>query len=203
MNRELLCKTLSDRFKEEGFYFSNLYSCIEIQGQREAVNRVDNPPEVVKAAQWFGDFWLYLKITLKEDKEKGLKDIPFVSICFFQDVDNNLEILFRAEWDNYPPVKGYNHPQPHWHISNIKPTVETLEDLNSDDSAGDFASLLHDHVNALTDIYKMHFAMAGDWYTTGDMRSDLETEMQIVTWISNLLRHVKKELEYVSTSSEY
>lgn len=202
MNGLLLFKSLADRFKEDGFYFSQSFSSIEIQGQREAVNRIDNPPEEVKAAHWFGDFWIYLKITLKEDKENGIKDIPFITICFFQEVDNSLDIMFRAEWDNYPIVKDYNHPQPHWHISNIKPTVETLEDLNKENKAGAFESLLHEHVNALTDIYKMHFAMAGSWYNNGDMCTAIDSETMIVNWISNLLKHVKKELEYVIAGSE-
>lgn len=202
MNRSLLFKSLSERFKEDRLYFSESYSCIEIQGCREAVNRIGNPPEEVKAAHWFGDFWIYLKITLKEDKEKGIKDIPFISICFFQEVDDSLDILFRAEWDNYTQIKGYNHPQPHWHISNIKPTVETLEDLCKENEAGVFESLLHDHVNALIAIYKMHFSMAGNWFINGDMYTALNSEAMIVNWISNLLNHVQKELEYVGACSE-
>lgn len=202
MSGPLLFKYLLDRFREDGFYFSQSFPYIEIQGDREAINRIDTPSVEVKAAHWFRDFWIYLRITLMEDKEKGLKDVPFISICFFQEVDKNLEILFRAEWDNYPLVNGYNHPQPHWHISNIKPTVETLEDLNRENEAGAFESLLHEHVNALADIYKMHFAMAGDWYKNGEMCTEINSEATIVNWISNLLKHVKKELEYAVASNE-
>lgn len=202
MNRSLLLKSLRDRFKEDRFYFSKSFSFIEIQGERDVINRIDNPPEQVKAAHWFDDFWIYIRIKFLEDKEKGMKDIPFISICFFQEVNKSLDILFRAEWDNYPIVDDYNHPQPHWHISNIKPTVETLEGLNKGSEAGAFESLLHEHVSALTDIYKMHFAMGGNWFTNGDMCTTLESEAMIVNWISNLLRHVKKEIEYVVEGSK-
>lgn len=74
---------------------------IENQGTRSVINRIDVPPVEVKVSNWFDDIWLYLKIELKEDKEQAIKDIPFISICFFQDVNNELKPLFRAEWVNF------------------------------------------------------------------------------------------------------
>lgn len=172
---------------------------IESQGTREVINRIDNPPEKVKAANWFGNIWLYLKIKLQEDKERNIKDIPFVSICFFQEVNSELNMLFRAEWDNYPLNAGYNHPQPHWHITNMEvgnDSFEELEELKTEEiMAGDYAELFNDTQKSL-DIYKMHFSMSGDWALTGKMTTGYIDNEQIASWISNLLRHVKEEIKY-------
>ena len=175
---------------------------IESQGTLPVVIRYDTPSEEVKAANWFEDIWLYLRINLREDKEKGIKNIPFVSICFFQQMNGNkLSILFRAEWDNYPIKEGYNHPQPHWHISYENDNeIDDYDDVlknSSEDDAGDFSEMLNNKTRVL-DVYKMHFAMSGDWiHTLENMTTTYVDNEQIADWIVNLLKHVKEEINYV------
>ena len=174
---------------------------IENQGTRSVINRIDVPPVEVKVSNWFDDILLYLKIELKEDKEQAIKDIPFISICFFQDVNNELKPLFRAEWDNFHINENdsYNHPQPHWHITNTDINNIGFEELNKKDveeEAGDYAELFNDTQKTI-DIYRMHFSMSGDWISNGNMVTKYIDNNQIVNWIGYLLQHVKKEIEYV------
>lgn len=173
---------------------------IESQGTLPVVIRLDTPSEQVKATKWFDDIWLYLRINLREDKEKGVKNIPFVSICFFQEMyDNTLNILFRAEWDNYPLVEGYNHPQPHWHISHVNnkktDNYYSLNNSSEEDDAGDFSEMMNDEKQTLN-VYKMHFAMSGNWIDNGNVTTEYVNNQQIADWIVNLLRHVKNEITY-------
>lgn len=172
-------------------YFSQR-DCFDIESQGTKDVLVKN--KIVKATQWFDDVWFFIRISLKAiDQRSDLE--PFVSIVFFQEVNSELHTLFRAEWDNYNVVEGYNHPQPHWHIAVREPKeVITFDDLQ--DIKGDFAELFSEPL-AMHDIYKMHFAMAGSWIQNSNMVTEVKDEDSLVEWIYNLLIHIRNELEYV------
>ena len=203
MKQKALVELLNGRFHElpnNSMYFRTKNNIVELIGTRETVNKHSIPPELVKVNHWFSDIWIYIKITIKEYREKNNKGYPFTSICFFQDIEGELEPLFRAEWDSFVPVEGYNHPQPHWHISNMKDSLLSFNNLtveNDSSEAGDYAALLSDHVNDFANIYAMHFAMAGNWYSDNNMITECTSEEQFIDWIWNLLSHVRKEIEYV------
>ena len=75
--------------------------------------------------------------------------------------------------------------------------VNTFDDLNQDiEGIGDFAEL-YSETFAIPNIYKMHFAMAGDWIQNSNMITEVKDEDSLVEWIYNLLIHIRKELEYV------
>lgn len=202
MKQKTLAELLNDRFREipdNNIYFHYRSNIVELDGTRETVNKHSVPPELVKACHWFSDIWIYVRITIREGIEKH-KGIPFASVCFFQEIEGDLEPLFRAEWDSFVPTDGYNHPQPHWHISNMRDSLLSFNNLTveSDSSeAGDYAALLSDHVSDFVNIYAMHFAMAGNWCFDSNMINECTSEIQLVDWIWNLLSHIQKEIEYV------
>lgn len=202
MKQKTLVELLNDRFREipdNNIYFRYRSNIVESDGTRETVNKHSVPPELVKACHWFSDIWIYVRITIREGIEKH-KGIPFASVCFFQEIEGVLEPVFRAEWDSFVPTDGYNHPQPHWHISNMRDSLLSFNKLtveNDSSEAGDYAALLSDHVSDFVNIYAMHFAMAGNWYSDSNMINECTSEIQLVDWIWNLLSHIQKEIEYV------
>ena len=135
----------------------------------------------------------------KVDKEVE----PFMSLSFFQKVDNSFYQLFRAEWDRFANIGESNHPQPHWHItSNLaleKDLKDFVEDVEKEEAsnAGLFSELIQENRDITIDVHKMHFAMAGEWPDTGNMVNSIIDEERFISWIANLLNHVRKELEYV------
>lgn len=203
MKQIALVELLNEKFRKlssNNMYFRVKNNIVELQGTRETVNRHSIPPELIKANKWFEDIWLYIKIIIREDKEKNEKGKPFTSICFFQEIEGKLEPMFRAEWDSFEPVEGYNHPQPHWHINNMRESLLSFNNLmveNDSSEAGDYATLLSDHVSDFINIYAMHFAMAGNWHSDSNMITTNDSEDKFIDWILNLLSHVRKEIEYV------
>lgn len=203
MKQKALVELLNERFRKfpnNNMFFHAKNNIVELEGTRETVNKHSIPPELVKAYHWFSDIWVYIKIIIREDMEKGKKGMPFTSICFFQEIDEELEPLFRAEWDSFVPAEGYNHPQPHWHISNMKESLLSFNNLTVEDDsseAGDYATLLSNHVNDFINIYAMHFAMAGNWFSDSNMITQYQSEDKFIDWILNLLSHIRKEIEYV------
>lgn len=199
---DALLKSLSKRFRTffgNGLYFQKKTTLvIESQGQEDVtINGYRT-----KATPWFDNIYLNIKIVLKYcDNHNDFE--PYVSVVFFKKVDSNLQPLFRAEWDSYTAIEGYNHPQPHWHIVVREPKeVDTFDSFEQDnEDAGDFAELFAQSEDVEADIYKMHFAMAGDWVHNGNMITELKNEDSLVEWIYYLLTHVRKEFEYVKNKS--
>ena len=163
------------------------------QGTREALNRSDTVKTYVKATHWFDVFWYYVNIQVRKDTD-GVSELPFVSVSFFQDEDDALVQLFRAEWDNF---KQKSHPQPHWHITNYKEMgFESINDEPAVDDDNPFAAL--ETKVKKVELPKIHFAMAGDWHDSDKecMVSDYTNENQLANWLNNLFDHVREELTY-------
>lgn len=197
-----LFNTLEKRFSsatDDAIFLCNKGDSIESIGSKLVVSRFDKPPVEVAAANWFDNIWLYLNISFRRvPQTKNIEFKPFVSICFFQG-DQELRPLLRAEWDSYPPMGAYNHPQPHWHITNTEINEDSFEKLSENDvkeAAGDFAELKQPLHSSL-DVYRMHLAMCGDWINTGNMISTDDSNEQITNWICSLLVHLRKEIEFV------
>lgn len=193
MKTDRLLDLLKKRLNEIVYFSPRNCFDIESQGTKNVLVK----DKIVKATQWFDDVWFFIRISLKAiDQSSDLA--PFVSIVFFYEVNSELQTLFRAEWDSYDVIEGYNHPQPHWHIAMCEPKeVNTFDDLNQDiEGIGDFAEL-YSETFAIPNIYKMHFAMAGDWIQNSNMITEVKDEDSLVEWIYNLLIHIRKELEYV------
>lgn len=162
-------------------------------GTRDAVNSYDNDKEQVKATQWFADeYWFFIRIQFVLDNKRIVR--PYASVSFFQEAGGRLKQLFRAEWDNYNPASGYNHPQPHWHFTAQLSDKTSFDDLNNEEEEGIFAELAG---NAKTiNLERMHFAMAGNWPTDGEMNNTIGDETALVNWLINLFEHVRMELVY-------
>ena len=189
---ERIERQLRSRFcdKVADVHFNVDYSRIESQGEKLAVNDFGPERVEVKVTHWFNDYWFYVIIQFRPEK-KTLK--PFASISFFQQVDDDLKQLFRAEWDSYPKTAGYNHPQPHWHFTAHLSDKTAFSDLDDAEEEGEYNLLLGNSKTIKLD--SMHFAMSGDWPSDGNMLNDND-ETSLVDWMINLFRHVREELAY-------
>lgn len=201
MKPDIFLKLLNKKFKtlfSNQIFFKSEGLIIESQGTKDTIIREGIPPVQVKVTNWFDNIWLYIKVEFKYVEEKS-DYVPMLSLSFFQEIEAQLEPLFRAEWDNFKLVEGYNHPQPHWHLNTMNPAVRSFTDLMKEDAdleMGSFASLLQEYTECYLDVYKMHFAMSGLWHENGQMvNSDVEDE-RIVDWLAYTLIHVQKEIKY-------
>lgn len=201
MKPDIFLKLLNKKFKalfSNQIFFKSEGLIIESQGTKDTIIREGIPPVQVKVTNWFDNIWLYIKVEFKYVEEKS-DYVPMLSLSFFQEIEAQLEPLFRAEWDNFKLVEGYNHPQPHWHLNTMNPAVRSFTDLIKEDAdleMGSFASLLQEYTECYLDVYKMHFAMSGLWHENGQMvNSDVEDE-RIVDWLAYTLIHVQKEIKY-------
>lgn len=174
-------------------HFDKVDGVIISQGTREALNRSDTILSYVKATHWFDNFWYYVNIQVRKDTERS-SEIPFVSVSFFQEENETLNQLFRAEWDNYPQK---SHPQPHWHITTIhEEGFEVLKESANVNEDSPFAEL--EKEERKVNLAKMHFAMAGYWHggEKENMVNDYTDEQQLANWLINLFDHVHEELIY-------
>ena len=158
-------------------------------GTRPAINSFGNDRVEFFATNWFENYLFFIKIKLITDQ-----DITriFSSVSFFQEVGDEPKQLFRAEWDNYPLIEGYNHPQPHWHFTAQLSDKISFENLGEEDNI--FADLVGN--SRTINLDRMHFAMAGDWISNGNMNCSVNDENTLVDWLIYLFRHVRQELEY-------
>lgn len=169
------------------------------EGFREAVNSYDNDRELVRATPWFDDaYWFFIRIRFIP---VGKREALFASVSFFQEAGDQLKQLFRAEWDNYIPSVGYNHPQPHWHFTAQLSDKYSFEDLDNEEEEGIFAELAGNAKSI--NLEKMHFAMAGHWPSDGILASSLGDEFALSVWLINLFAHVREELIYKEREKEY
>ena len=172
-------------------HFSKNFTQIESQGEVPAVN-VFGPVRVeVKATPWFNEYWFY--ILIKFHTEKNMASKPYASISFFQKIDDGLKQLFRAEWDSYPKLEGYNHPQPHWHFTAHLSDKTSFSDLDDAEEEGEYNQMLGN--SKAINLDRMHFAMSGNWPSNGDMLNKSD-ETALVDWMINLFKHVREELVY-------
>lgn len=172
-------------------HFSVNYSQIESQGEVPAVNDFGPMRVEVKATPWFSEYWFYILIKFHAEKNKAIK--PYASISFFQKTDDELKQLFRAEWDNYPEVEGYNHPQPHWHFTAHLSDKTSFSDLEDAEEEGEYNQLLGN--SKTINLDRMHFAMSGNWPSDGKMLNKND-ETSLVDWMIQLFYHVREELIY-------
>ena len=202
MKPGVFLKLLNKKFKvlfSNQIFFKSEGLIIESQGTKDTIIREGIPPVQVKVTNWFDNIWLYIKVEFKYVEEK--RDyVPMLSLSFFQEIEAQLEPLFRAEWDNFKLVEGYNHPQPHCHFNTVKPIIRSFADLtedgDTDSEMGSYATLRQDRTDSYLDVYKMHFAMSGLWHENGQMvNSDVE-DKRIVDWLAYTLIHVQEEIKY-------
>lgn len=172
-----------------------------LDGSSTALNRFDNR-EIVKVHPLFDDFWIYVCLTFLRERigKKTASLRPFISVSFFYGEENDPEKvqLFRAEWDSYNNENS--HPQPHWHITtnqSIERVIHDFTDSSTED--GDiFLELLREEERVALNIDKMHFAMAGQWATDGNMVQNIDDPKTLALWLKNLINHVCTELRYIS-----
>lgn len=184
---------LNGRFcKEVNVHFTFNPGLITSQGTVTAINRYDGYSEEVKATLWFDNYSFFIKIVFMPDKRKSYK--PYVSVSFFQETDMSVKQLFRAELDSFPMIEGYNHPQPHWHLT-AQLSDHNYGDLGkeNEEEEGIFDKLAGNSKSINLD--KMHFAQAGSWYCDGNMILDVNADT-IISWMIQLFIHVKEELKY-------
>lgn len=194
-------KTLQEKIKDQlltrfckkvaDVQFSFSYAQFESQGEMTAINNFGPEPVEVLVTPWFNDYWFYILILFRSEKKKKIE--PFVSISFFQKIDNELKQLFRAEWDSYSENEGYNHPQPHWHFTAHLSDKTSFSDLEDIEEEGEYNQLLGNSKTIKLD--SMHFAMLGNWTSEGNMLNE-NGETCLVDWMIQLFRHVREELLY-------
>lgn len=185
---------LKERFcKVVNVEFENLKGDIVSIGCKSAINNYKpNDREEVSATSWFDDeYWFYIRISFLQEKKSIL---PIASISFFQNIDGELKQLFRAEWDSYLSLEGYNHPQPHWHFTAQLSDKVSFDELENEEDANIFNRLAGNSKSINLD--RMHFAMAGTWLSDGDMLSNSVDENSLVDWMIHLFSHVREELKY-------
>ena len=187
---------------EGGIDFNRKGSVYTIQGTEQAENRVDDQNELINIKYWFCDIWVYIRIdVLRDDENKSFH--PSVSISFFQKIDKYFIQLLRAEWHNFQSIEGYNHPQPHWHITEGAALEKLFENLLYDGKSNDDLMINIEIINEwkkkLLNINIIHLAMSGSWINDGKMIS-ARADINIITeWIYQLLIHLRKEIEYANS----
>jgi hypothetical protein len=195
------CKLLlGQSFALKKYRQGNNISVYRINGTSEALNRFDNPADIVKVLKWFNDFWLFLEIKfIIEEKKVVNKRTNEIHICLslsiFQgeDSDNKKYQLFRAEWDDYNNTEE-KHSQPHWHITSNQALEKTFENYSELDNNG-FISLLEEERTKVFDVKRIHFAMNGNWQNNESHIHKMENEQQIVNWLQGMLSHLRIELD--------
>lgn len=190
-----LCKIY---FTESTFYlYSYSFNNFRISGSNSslALNNIKNSSEEVTVIKWFKDFWIYIDI-----KFKGLN--TFISLSIFQGetTDTIKNQIIRAEWDDYN-ITEINHPQPHWHITSHKPIENTFEELASLDDSENFLSLLKEEKGKLIDVSKIHFAMNGNWINDETEFHPIDNNDKLLKWFSGLFSHLRKQLQYVTETT--
>lgn len=195
--RDQLIGLLDEKFRKEAvfnaYFRINPNGEIISQGTEKTINDFGNNKEEIKAANWFGNYWFYIRISFQFGADINVL-LPFVSVSFFQKTNDSLKQLFRAEWDSYSPIEGYNHPQPHWHITSHLSDVNSFEALGNEEEENIFNELAGNTKSINLD--KMHFAMGGNWIASGEMIHQYKDEHDIVNWMIQLFNHVKEELSY-------
>lgn len=182
---ERFCKVVDVHFSEDYYRFIS-------QGTDVAINDFGPERVEVRVTPWIGDYWFYIHIKFSPDIKN--KTVIFASISFFQKTDEEIKQLFRAEWDSYQIIEGYNHPQPHWHFTAHLSDKTTFSDLENIEEEGEYNKLLGN--SKTINLDKMHFAMSGDWFSNGQMINKIDDEAVLVDWMINLFTHVREELLY-------
>lgn len=185
---------LNDRFckRVADTHFTSGYGQIVSQGTRSAINVFEPRPYEINATPWFGDYWFFISIQFRSGKRNVV--LPYASVSFFQDTGEMLKQLFRAEWDNYPEIEGYNHPQPHWHFTAQLSDITSFRGLEEAEEENEYNKLLGNSKSI--NLNRMHFAMAGEWLNDGNMFNSMDDEKTLVDWLISLFNHVREELWY-------
>ncbi len=182
--------------KDTNIYMINDYN---INNLVDIVFYKKNERKEVKAIKWLYQFLLFIEIEAKfnaDNKKKKLFPLFFISIVIFNEFTESEHHvpLFRAEWDNYGNTSE-EHPQPHWHIAdNIH--IPGSFNIFKQDGFNEFSS----QSLKISNIYKFHFAMNGEWANNGTDAHKLENEKQLYNWFKGILTHIKKELIYIQNS---
>jgi len=162
-----------------------------IECERKAINRFDesNENKEVNVKHLFDDFWTYIKIEFKKMDETY---IPHLSVSFFYNsVDfGELHQICRAEWDGY--TDSNVHEQPHWHITSNLPIERLIKDLTQDCDL-DF---VEDILQSSPRVEKAHFSMCHS--LDGGNGYDITDCKVAKKWISFLMAHAIRELEYIT-----
>ncbi|MDO9577177.1 MAG: hypothetical protein Q7J16_04780 [Candidatus Cloacimonadales bacterium] len=181
--------------KKEGLLY---VICGNADSLSDTKNTRKNTNKIVKALKWLELFWIYIEINFvyseikKNVKSKNKIQFPkiFFSLSIFQGPEEIMDKhqVFRAEWDNNNDETDY-HPQPHWHFHYCNEFISEFED----DTHNEFDQ---EETNIL-DFNKFHFAMNGQWAVSKKDVHRITTEDELVNWFSGIIKHIKKELEYL------
>jgi hypothetical protein len=166
-----------------------------VNGQSLALNKFENPQELVKVYKWFNDFWLFLEVGFKKiEKETFLNTLITLSVFQGDDSDEEKYQLFRAEWDDYHKPEE-KHAQPHWHITSSQAVENTLVKCAEIFGQQDFVQILENEKQKVLDVKKVHFAMNADWQTDGTHFHQMGNEKHVVKWLLGMLNYLRIELE--------
>jgi hypothetical protein len=179
----------------------NNFFLYRINGTSDALNKFDNPADIVKVLKWFNDFWVFLEIKFTIEEKKVInKRTNEIYVCFSLSIfqgensDNKKYQLFRAEWDDYNNTEE-KHSQPHWHITSNQALEKTIEEYADIFDNRYLISLLDEERNKVFDVKRIHFAMNGNWQNDETHIHKMENEQQIAKWLQGMLNHLRIELD--------
>lgn len=164
------------------------------------INAHGKDTPVVKLCNGF-----YLSFTIEYKPDGRKLDFKAVSLQFY----DKEALIFRAEWDNWEIKKAESnkvedimpHPQPHWHLAEIKEKkaetkmANTFEEHVNQDSFVSFEQADETKPNKL-DYSRLHFFMKMD-EDSSPYYFDLTYEENFKYWLSETMKHVEMELSYL------
>lgn len=150
-------------------------------------------------------FWLHFNISFdRKNKSKGKShEFGGLSIQLFREANNDMVLLFRAEWDN-SEINEFEHAQPHWHFHPQREYL-TKERLLSSESFNAYLELVSENSfeneisilnkKKISDISSFHFAMSSRWQNKESAIIPL-TELNLRNWLGLVLKNIDLQLKY-------
>lgn len=121
-------------------------------------------------------FWASAEVYL--ESSLGTLYLKSSSLRFFRGVANDMQALFRAEWDlRRDPDERTDSAQPHWQIDGGGPWTWG------------------------EDGRRFHFAMAALWQRGEEHREDLDRVQQLIIWLSWCLGYTRRQLRAYNAAS--
>jgi len=171
---------------------TGLYSITSCQGNKYLHDDETNHNLVLfpfRVAETF-DYWLSFTLEYNIWEKKVLH----ISIAYF---DADLCKIFRAEWANNSLIE---HAQPHWHIHNRKPDLESP--LWDENAIKIFPAEVEEMVN--DKIKNIHFAMSSTWHENLKHAKNISDshDRELLNWVNGVLIYVTHQLTYLHDKSK-